>query len=124
MYGKDLINELKSELSGNFEGVVLAVMEPARLYDAKCLRRAMRGPGTDEAVLIEILCTRTSSEIYEIVEAYKKEFKRNLEKDVVSETSGHFKRLLVSMCQVCLCINLSVISVSLSSGCQGRDCNS
>jgi annexin A7/11 len=99
MYGKDLINELKSELSGNFEGVVLAVMEPARLYDAKCLRRAMRGPGTDEAVLIEILCTRTSSEIYEIVEAYKKEFKRNLEKDVVSETSGHFKRLLVSMCQ-------------------------
>ena len=32
---------------------------------------------------------------------YGTEFGRNLEKDVVSETSGHFKRLLVSMCQVC-----------------------
>ena len=31
---------------------------------------------------------------------YKSHFGRNLEKDVVSETSGHFKRLLVSMCQV------------------------
>ncbi len=27
------------------------------------------------------------------------EFSRNLEKDVVSETSGHFRRLLVSMVQ-------------------------
>ena len=30
------------------------------------------------------------------------EFKRDLEKDVVSETSGHFKRILVSVLQVCM----------------------
>ncbi|XP_064389782.1 annexin A4-like [Halichondria panicea] len=99
MYGKDLINELKSELSGNFENAILAMLEPSTLYDAKCLRRAMRGAGTDEGALIEILCTRTNKEVLDIKAEYKSHYGRDLEKDVVSETSGHFKRLLVSMCQ-------------------------
>jgi len=30
--------------------------------------------------------------------AYPAEFGRNLEKDIMSDTSGHFRRLLVSVC--------------------------
>lgn len=36
------MNDLKSELSGNLEDCLLALLEPSSLYDAKCLRRAMR----------------------------------------------------------------------------------
>ncbi|KAM7444748.1 hypothetical protein ABFA07_006668 [Porites harrisoni] len=99
MFGKDLMNDLKSELSGNLEDCLLALLEPSSLYDAKCLRRAMRGAGTDEETLIDILCTRTNQEIANIKRNYTEYYKRDLEKDCVSETSGHFKRLLVSMCQ-------------------------
>lgn len=99
MYGKDLMNDLQGELSGNLEECLLAMMEPSILYDAKELRRAMRGAGTDEETLIDILCSRSNKVINEIKEEYKKYYKRDLEKDCVSETSGHFKRLLVSMCQ-------------------------
>lgn len=98
LYGKDLISELKSELGGHFEEAVYAMMVPPNEFLAQELRRAMKGPGTDEASLIEILC-RTNAEIGAIKEAYERLYKgRKLEKDVVSETSGHFKRLLVSQC--------------------------
>lgn len=99
MFGEDLMDALKSELSGNFEDCLLAILEPAALYDAKCLRRAMEGAGTDEEALIDILCTRTNQEIADIKKAYKEYYERDLEQDCMSETSGHFKKLLVSMCQ-------------------------
>uniref|UniRef100_A0A2K6FQI5 Annexin n=1 Tax=Propithecus coquereli TaxID=379532 RepID=A0A2K6FQI5_PROCO len=99
MYGKDLIKDLKSELSGNMEELILALFMPPTYYDAWSLRNAMQGAGTQERVLIEILCTRTNQEIREIVGCYRSEFGRDLEKDIRSDTSGHFERLLVSMCQ-------------------------
>ncbi|XP_069609489.1 annexin A7 isoform X2 [Ranitomeya imitator] len=98
-YGKDLIKDLKSELSGHVEELIIALFMPPTYYDAWSLHHAMKGAGTKEGVLIEILCSRTNSEIRNIVACYKSEFGRDIEKDVRSDTSGHFERLLVSMCQ-------------------------
>lgn len=98
-YGKDLIKDLKSELSGNVEELVIALFMPQTYYDAYSVYHAMKGAGTKEGVLIEILCSRTNCEIRNIVACYKTEFGRDIEKDIRSDTSGHFERLLVSMCQ-------------------------
>ncbi|XP_013389486.1 annexin-B12-like [Lingula anatina] len=97
MYGRDLIQDLKSELSGKFEDCVLALMLPPEKYDASELRRAMAGLGTDEDALIEILCTRNNREIQAINAAYKQMYRTSLEQDIAGDTSGHFKRLMVSM---------------------------
>ncbi|XP_050531616.1 annexin B9-like isoform X2 [Daktulosphaira vitifoliae] len=99
MYGKDLISDLKSELSGKFEDLVVALMTPTYDYLAKELRYAMEGIGTNEETVIEIICTASNSEIVNIKSAYQKLFGKNLEKDLQSETSGNFRRLLVSLCQ-------------------------
>jgi len=97
----DLIDELKSELSGDLERVIIAMMMPCSDFDAKCLRKAMKGAGTDETVLVEIMCSRTNEEMEEIKNAYNRMYERDLESDLVSETSGDFELLLRSQCNAC-----------------------
>ena len=44
------------------------------------------------------MCSRNNAEIAAIKEAYKKLYKTDLEKDLVGDTGGHFKRLMISLC--------------------------
>uniref|UniRef100_A0A674N288 Annexin n=1 Tax=Takifugu rubripes TaxID=31033 RepID=A0A674N288_TAKRU len=99
-YGKDLIHDLKSELTGNFENLVLSMLMSPAHFDASELREAIKGAGTDEACLIEILSSRSNAEIQEINRIYKAEYGKKLEDAISSDTSGHFRRLLISLSQV------------------------
>jgi hypothetical protein len=98
LFGRDLIDDLKSELGGHFEDAVIAMMTPTPALLAKDLRAAMKGAGTDESTLIEILSSRSNADVKAIKEAYHKDFSRDLDEDLGSETSGYFKRLLISLC--------------------------
>ncbi|XP_042077694.1 annexin A5a [Haplochromis burtoni] len=98
-YGKDLVSALKSELGGLFESLIVALMTPSVLYDATLLHNALKGAGTEDEVLIEILASRTGEQIKEITKVYKKEFGGKLEKDICGDTSGHYQKLLVILLQ-------------------------
>ncbi|XP_050429883.1 annexin B9-like isoform X1 [Adelges cooleyi] len=99
MYGKDLISDLKSELGDKLEDLVVALMTPTYDYLAKELHNAMDGVGTNEETVVEIICTASNSEILNIKSAYHRLFGSDLENDLHGETSGSFRRLLVSLCQ-------------------------
>lgn len=95
--GKPLVDALKKTLSGQFEEVVLALMMTPPQYDAHSLRTAMKGLGTDEDCLIEILASRENNELKEIAKVYKEEYKKDLEKDITGDTSGDFKKALLAL---------------------------
>ncbi|XP_067857101.1 annexin A4-like [Heptranchias perlo] len=96
-FGRDLIADLKSEVSGNFEQVIVGLMMTPTMYDVHELKNAIKGAGTDEGCLIEILASRNNREIQEIVATYKKEFGKSLEDDICGDTSYMFQRVLVSL---------------------------
>ncbi|XP_058507826.1 annexin A11a isoform X2 [Solea solea] len=98
-YGKDLVKDLHSELSGDFRKLVMAMLKGPAEFDAYELNSAIKGAGTDEACLIEILSSRSNAEIKEINRLYKQEYKKSLEDAISGDTSGHFRRLLVSLAQ-------------------------
>ncbi|KAM4747177.1 annexin A2 [Rhinophrynus dorsalis] len=94
---KDLPSALKSSLSGHLETVMLGLMKTRPQYDASELKGSMKGLGTDEDTLIEIICSRTNQELHDIQLAYKELYKTELEKDIVSDTSGDFRKLMVAL---------------------------
>lgn len=92
--GRDLIDDLKSELGGKFEDVIVALMVKPDEYLCKQLHKAMAGMGTDESTLIEILCTKTNQEISRLIGTYEDLYNRSLAEHVSSEIGGYFRRLL------------------------------
>ncbi|XP_066205638.1 annexin A8 isoform X1 [Saccopteryx leptura] len=98
-FGKDLTETLKSELSGKFERLIMALMYPPYRYEAKELHDAMKGLGTKEGVIIEILASRTKNQLREIMKAYEQDYGSSLEGDIQADTSSYLERILVCLLQ-------------------------
>jgi annexin A7/11 len=98
-YGRDLIKDLKSELHNHLEDAVVALFTDPIEYDADELRAAMKGLGTNEDTLIEIICSRPPHVLKAIIAKFKEKYNRDLEKDVKSETSGTLRKLLIALLQ-------------------------
>lgn len=99
-YGRNLILELESELSGKFEDVILALMEPPTKYLSKQIHEtegsiASYTISANQTVLVEILCTKTNDEIKKIVKSYEDLYNPPLtEPAQMFIDSDHFRRLI------------------------------
>ena len=96
-FKRDLIKDLKSELSGKFEDATLALFQDPITYDCWSLKKAMKGAGTNEDTLIEILATRSNYYINDIKKKYLQLYGKSLEQDLSSELSGDLKTVMMTL---------------------------
>merc|ERR1712203_810637 len=88
--GRDLIKDFKSETSGNYENLLVALTMGQAEYDATLVRKAVKGMGTNEEVLSEVLATRSPAEIAAMSTAYSELFKgKSMITAIENDTSGN-----------------------------------
>ncbi|XP_017315416.1 annexin A1 [Ictalurus punctatus] len=95
--GKDLVKTLNSVLKSHYKNVALALLMTPAQYDAHELKQALKGLGTKEKVLNEILGTRSNQEIQLLKTAYKDAYGKELEHDIRGDTSGHYQTALLAL---------------------------
>ena len=98
-YGQDLLEDFESKLSSDFKDLIIGLYKSIYEYDADQCRKAIKGIGTDDDTLIEIIATRPNWMLNKVKEIYKKKYNVELEQDVIDDTSGDFRKLLVSLLQ-------------------------
>ena len=96
-YQTDLREDFKKELSGNFQETVISLFYTPVDFDCYQLNKAMKGLGTNEDTLIEILASRDNERIIEIKKRYIEIYKKTLNKDIQSETSGPLRKLFLKL---------------------------
>ncbi|XP_060594031.1 uncharacterized protein LOC132748437 isoform X2 [Ruditapes philippinarum] len=94
---KNLTIDLTSEMTGDWEEIVLALMMTPAEYDAHVVREAVEGLGTSEPTLIAILCTRSAQELKSIKEHYRKAGGGDFDKDVTRDAGADLKNLLLNL---------------------------
>uniref|UniRef100_A0A7N8YEH7 Annexin n=1 Tax=Mastacembelus armatus TaxID=205130 RepID=A0A7N8YEH7_9TELE len=101
LFGKDLIHDLKGELSGKFETLIVALMTPPISYDVTCLHDAIKVGATVVTVKSENqpFWSHTANRVSLCRQKFLQKYDRSLEADVCGDTSGHFQRLLVILLQ-------------------------
>jgi annexin A7/11 len=99
-FHRDLIHDVKSEVSGWFEEGLCAIIRGPLETDVHLLKGAVHGPGTKERVLNDVLLGRSNADLRAIKEAYQKTYRTTLEADIRADlsmkTERHFMMVLAA----------------------------
>ncbi|KAF9599794.1 hypothetical protein IFM89_001740 [Coptis chinensis] len=98
LYNQDLLHLLRSTRRDNAltKAAYLCMREPHE-RDAEIIRNVLFGDRVDLNTLIEVVCTRSSSELQGTKQAYRSQYNSDIEQDVSLKAHGGFKEILLAI---------------------------
>lgn len=99
LYGEKLYDRINRKCHREkFRDVLKGLLLTPIQYDARCLRKAMRGIGSsDDDVICEILCARPNAYIEALKEGYEEKYGDNLMETVASNTRSEYERFMLAL---------------------------
>ena len=96
-FSRDLIDDIEKYTKSDLCTVLTALYKDPVEYDIDLLYKAMKGIGTNDEILIEVISFRPYSRLNKIKQKFKEKYGKDLISEVKSETSGDYKTTLVSL---------------------------
>lgn len=92
-HNRSLEADIKSETSGYFELALTSILLGPLRHDVWCLHKALKGAGTNESLLDDVLIGRSNADMNAIKQAYHNTYYRSLESDIRSDLSAKTERM-------------------------------
>jgi len=99
--GQTLEDAISSEMSGDIEEGMLAIIDCARnrqKFFAKQLYKSMKGAGTNDKALIRLMISRSEVDLEDVKECFEKEYEQTLQDFIQDDCSGDYKKILIELC--------------------------
>jgi len=93
-YHHGLVHAIKSETSGDYRNLLVALATPYHIYWARRIHDAVEGLGTNDTLLQRAFVLNSKENLRFIAAAYQTEFGQDMMKDVKDDTSGNYHKTL------------------------------
>ena len=96
-FNRNLLDDIEKYTKSDLCKVLTSIYKDPVEYDTDLLYKAMKGIGTNDEILIEVISFRNFSRLTKIKQKFKEKYGKDLISEIKSETSGDYKKSLVSI---------------------------
>ena len=96
-FNRDILDDIEKYTKSDFCTLLTSLYKNPVEYDTDLLYKAMKGIGTNDEILIEVISFRNFSRLNKVKLKFKEKYGKDLISEIKSETSGDYRTALVSL---------------------------